>query len=63
MKLTKADNPQEIEKYSHIKPAPTFGPKRCFAKFPGGRYSCTLEQYHDGPHVAHFFKKVVAVWG
>ena len=56
-------HPEEIEKYEHIKPAPTFGPVRCFAKCPGTPRTCTLERGHAGPHVAHGFpKKVMAVW-
>lgn len=66
MRLTRSENPEEIEKYSHIKPAPTFGPLRCFARFPGpegGHLTCSLAKGHSGPHVAHaLFKKVMAVW-
>lgn len=63
LKLTRDQNREEIQKYAHVRPAPTFGPLRCFASFPGRGYSCTLKSGHDGPHVAHtFFKKVMAVW-
>lgn len=62
MQITIEENPEKLEEYKHIKPAKTFGPLRCFEKFPSKKYSCTLSKGHDGPHVAHFFKKVVAVW-
>lgn len=53
----------EIKKYEHIQPAPTFGPLRCNAMFPGQPRSCTRESGHEGPHVAHAFPDtVVAVW-
>ncbi len=64
MILTRKENPTEIKKYEHIKPAPTFGGLRCIARFPrAGRVTCTLAKGHAGPHVAHaIFKKVRAVW-
>lgn len=63
MLITKKDNPAEIENYAHIKPAPVWGPLRCFERYLGKRYSCTLSKGHSGPHVAHgFFNKVSAVW-
>ncbi len=65
MILTRNENPVEIKKYDHIKPAPTFGPLRCFARLPGSVVTCTLTRGHSGPHIAHtgVFKKVVgAVW-
>jgi len=63
MRLIREENPNEIEKYSNIKPAPTFGPLRCYARCPGTMRTCTLSKNHIGPHVAHgMFKKVMAVW-
>jgi len=69
LRLTRQQNPREIQKYEHIRPAPVFGPRRCLAPFPGGPYTCTLAPGHSGPHVAHGgflwpFKKVkvMAVW-
>jgi len=66
VKITRKENPEEIKKYEHIKPSPTFGPLRCFARLPGTIATCTLSKGHLGPHVAHrlsLFKKVViAVW-
>lgn len=63
LRITRNENPQEIKKYEHIKPAPILGPLRCFSKFPGGTSTCTLSAGHSGPHVAHgLFKKVNAVW-
>ena len=63
MRLTRAENPEQIEQYGDIKPAPIFGPLRCFARCPGTHRTCTLAKGHSGPHVAHtFFKKVAAVW-
>ncbi len=63
MRLTLAVNPQEIEPFKHIKPAPFFGSVRCGVQLPGDTYSCTLASGHKGPHIAHaFFRKVVAVW-
>jgi hypothetical protein len=61
--LTREADRVAIREYEHIRPAPTWGPVRCFARFPGAARTCTLAKGHDGPHVAHtFFKKVVAVW-
>jgi hypothetical protein len=61
--LIREKNPTEIQEYSHIKPAPIFGPIRCFEKCQGTARTCTLEKGHGGPHVAHgFLKKVMAVW-
>ena len=63
MRFTRDENPEQVEQYGHIKPAPTFGPLRCFARCPGAHYTCTRSKGHNGPHVAHtFFKKVAAVW-
>lgn len=63
MRISVEDKPEKLELYKHVKPVSTFGPLRCFTRFPGKRYSCTLAQYHEGPHVAHgFFKRVIAVW-
>jgi len=63
MRMTRDTDPHEIEKYAGVKPAPIFGPVRCFAKFPARRYTCTLAKGHSGAHVAHgWFKKVMAVW-
>jgi len=69
VKLTRVENPGEIENYAHVEAAPVFGPLRCFARFPGGPYTCTLASGHTGLHVAHggslwpFWKvKVMAVW-
>jgi len=62
--LTRNENPEEIKKYSHIKPAPLSIP-HCFEPFPlpGTRMTCSLEPFHTGPHIAHgLFKKVYAVW-
>jgi hypothetical protein len=62
--LTRNENPEEIQKYSHIRPAPLSVP-HCFTRFPvpGSRMTCSLEPFHSGPHVAHgWFKKVYAVW-
>lgn len=64
MILTREENPEEIKKYDHIKPAPTFGPVRCFERLPGTpSISCTLSKYHTGLHIAHagLFKKTVRV--
>ena len=49
MRLIREENPKEIEKYSHIQPAPIWGPVRCFAPCPGTRRTCTLEKGHAGP--------------
>ena len=63
MRITRRQNPQEIRKYAHIQPAPIFGPIRCFRKFPGLKFTCTLSSGHSGPHVAHsWIKTVAAVW-
>ena len=63
MRLIREQNPEEIEKYSHIKPAPVFGPIRCFARLSQTVRTCTLAKGHDGPHVPHdMFKRVMAVW-
>jgi len=63
MRLIREEHREEIKKYEHIKPAPTFGPVRCFARLPGTARTCTLAEGHSGPHVAHgMFKKVMAVW-
>lgn len=63
MILTRERDPQLIEQYSHIRPAPTWGPLRCFDRCPGSKRTCTLAKDHSGPHVSHgLFKKVMAVW-
>jgi len=69
LRLTRNMNPDAIERFADVRPAPVFGPLRCFAGFPGAHYSCTLASGHEGPHVAHgghfwpFRKvKVMAVW-
>lgn len=63
MRITRDQNPHDIKRYSHIKPAPIFGPMRCLARYPGRRYTCTLAAGHEGPHTAHgWFSKVMAVW-
>ena len=62
MRFTKKEDPEQVKQYGHIKPAPVFGPLRCFARCPGTHQSCTLSKGHSGPHVAHGFKKVLAVW-
>ena len=63
MRLTQEENPDEIRKYEHIKPAPVFGPGRCFSKFSGSHRSCTLPKGHEGPHLAHgFLRRLYAVW-
>jgi hypothetical protein len=63
MRFTREENPEQVEQYSHIKPAPIFGPLRCFARCPGTHRTCTLSKGHTGLHVAHaLFKKVAAVW-
>jgi hypothetical protein len=63
MRVIREQHPEEIKNYEHIKPAPTFGPVRCFAKLPGTPLTCTLAKQHPGPHVAHGWrKKVMAVW-
>jgi hypothetical protein len=63
MKLLRKENPEEIKQFEHIKPAPVWGPVRCFAPLAGTPRTCTLADGHSGPHVAHgMFKKVVAVW-
>jgi hypothetical protein len=63
MILTIEENSEEIKRFSNIKPAPIWGPVRCFARCPGTPRTCTLSQGHPGPHIAHaMFKKVVAVW-
>jgi len=63
MRILRDDNPKAIEPFKHIKPAPIFGPMRCFAPCHGTVYTCTLAQGHSGPHVSHaLFKKVKAVW-
>jgi hypothetical protein len=64
MKLTIEENRETIKRYGHIKPAPRWGSVRCSAKCPGSSRTCTLEEDHRGPHVAHGrFQKVLAVWG
>ena len=63
MKLTIENNRERIKRYSHIKPAPRWGPVRCLAKCPGTLRTCTRELGHSGPHVCHGrFNRVVAVW-
>jgi len=63
MKILRETDPEAIKNYEHIKPAPTFGPIRCFAKCSGTNRTCTLSKGHTGSHVAHGFrKKVMAVW-
>ena len=63
MKLTIEENRDTITIYSHIKPAPFWGPARCSASCPGSVRTCTLEKGHTGLHVAHSrFRRVVAVW-
>ena len=64
MKLTIEENRETIKRYGHIKPASRWGSVRCSAKCPGSSRTCTLEEGHRGPHVAHGkFNRVVAVWG
>ena len=63
MKLTVEENRETIKRYGHIKPAPIWGSVRCSARCLGPPRTCTLEEGHRGPHVAHgWFKKVLAVW-
>ncbi len=63
MKILREQDPDAIKNYEHIKPAPTFGKIRCFARCPGTARTCTLAKGHTGRHVAHGFrKKVMAVW-
>lgn len=62
LRLTRMEDPEEIKKYSYIKPAP-FSVPHCYAPCLGTKMTCSLEPGHEGPHVAHgFFKKVYAVW-
>jgi len=62
MRFTRKEDPEQVEQFGHIKPAPIFGPLRCFARCLGTPLTCTLSKGHSGPHVAHtFFKKVAAV--
>lgn len=61
--ITRKDNPEEINKYAHIKRGPMFSP-HCFDKCPDGSLTtCSREKGHSGPHVAHvgFFKPYVSV--
>ena len=63
MHLTREENPEEIRRFEHIKPAPVFGPVRCFSQEPGSIRTCTLSKGHEGPHLAHgFLKRLYAVW-
>src|SRR2546426_5750611 len=63
MYLTRAQNPSEVQRYSHFRPAGILGPPRCDARSADGHYTCTRPSVHEPPHVAHtFFRQVVAVW-
>lgn len=63
MYLTRAQNPSEVQRYSHFRPARILGPQRCDARSPDGHYACTRPSAHEPPHVAHtLFRQVVAVW-
>ncbi len=63
MKLTRADNPEEImARYGHLKPATGWGKVRCRTWDSEKKYRCTLELFHSGPHAAHAFRFLSAVW-
>ena len=63
MYLTRAQNPAEVQRYSHLRPAGILGPRRCEEQSPDGHYTCTRPNAHEPPHVAHtFFRQVLAVW-
>ena len=63
MKLTVEEHPDRIKRYSHMKPAPAWGGRRCGGVFPGTARLCTLAKGHRGPHVHHgALGRVKAVW-
>lgn len=63
MRLTVEDNPRQLERYRHLKPAGALGGKACGAAFPDSKRTCTRRSGHRGPHAAHGrMRKVVAVW-
>jgi len=62
VRLTVEEDRETIKRYGHIKPGRAWGRGLCSARCPGTTRTCTLEKRHRGPHVAHRFKKVVAVW-
>ena len=63
MYLTKAQNPTELGRFSHLKRGRILGPPLCDRSSPDGHYRCTLVTGHEPPHAAHMlFRQLAAVW-
>lgn len=62
VKLTLEEDRRVSRRYRHIKAAPVWR-RRCGQRLDGTSRTCTREENHGGPHVAHGrLRKVLAVW-
>lgn len=63
MRLTIDEQPDQLRRYGHVRPASGRGTARCKIQLLGTTYSCSRERGHSGPHVAHGrLRRVVAAW-
>ena len=63
MRLIASEHGESIRRFAHLRRARSIGARSCAVRLAGTRHSCTREEFHRGPHVAHgAFRKVVAVW-